>query len=44
VLEQAGTEAARELLQELSLGHPEARLTREAKESLTRSLRCAAKP
>lgn len=44
VLEYAATDAARELLKELSQGHAEAGLTREAGESLTRLVRRAAKP
>jgi hypothetical protein len=39
VLEQAGTAAARQVLEELARGAPESRLTQEAKASLERVAR-----
>jgi RNA polymerase sigma factor (sigma-70 family) len=44
VLEQAGTTAARQVLEELAKGEPEARITREAREALNRQQRKAAGP
>jgi hypothetical protein len=44
VLEHIGTAEARELLELLARGTPEARITREAKAALTRLQRCPKMP